>query len=366
MKPLSILSLLLGSLTWLPAQTTISFQQDGQMLSVEERMAQEQTQGVALFVMLDGAIILDEQWGWRDREAQLPVNEHTVFQIGSMSQPLVHLVVLRLVDQGLFDLDADINTYLRSWQFPSNKITVQRPITIRDLLLQRRGFKFPYKPDGFAAGEVLPTHLQLLRGEKPAQNPAVQLHKDLNKKGNNSFAPALILQQLLMDHYQLPFADLMRRELFDPLGMQYSFFTAEPSSQQQENLAIGYTDKNQQIPNGFLRFPELAASGAYTTAHDYGLFVQALLDAFNGKEDAVLSPELAREALQPEASKDVLLFGRGQEKYYWGGATKGYYCQFDADAQDHRWVVVAFTNDNLNWSFNTELRNKGAELAKKN
>lgn len=364
MKTFLTLSLLSASLAFLAAQPSLSFEKDGQALTIEERMAQEQTQGVTMVAMLDGEIILNDAWGWRQQETQLPANENTVFQIGSMSQPPTQLAILQLVDQGVLDLDTDINQYLQSWQFPVNKLTQERPITIRQLMLQSRGIKFPYKPKGFAAGSTLPTHLQLLNGEAPAKNPAVKLKSDINKSGNNSFAPALILQQILMDHYQLPFPELMEQYVFAPLNMKHSFYAAEPSAEQQENIAIGYDDNNKPMPDGFLRFPELAASGMYSTAYDYALFIQALFDSIKGKEGAILSQELAQQALLPESDEDVLLVGRGGSIFFWGGATEGYYCQFDADAVDQRWIVVAFTNDSINWSFNRELRNKAADFAR--
>jgi CubicO group peptidase (beta-lactamase class C family) len=363
MKTLLTLALLWAQLAFLDAQSTLTFEQDGQTLTIEERMAQEQTQGVALVAMLDGKVILNDAWGWRNREKQLPVTENTVFQIGSMSQPVTQLAILQLVDQGVFDLDTDINQYLRSWQFPVNKTYRTHPVTLRDLILHRRGIKFPYKPDGYRAGSSLPTHLQLLNGEKPAKNPAIKLKRDLNKSGNNTFATALILQQILMDHYQLSFPELMQQQVFAPLGMQHSFFATEPTPEQQEHLAIGYDDDNQPLPDGFLRFPELAASGMYSTAYDYALFIQAVLDAINGKEGAILSQDFAQQVLLPTSDEEVLLFGRSNGTYYWGGASKGYYCQFDADASEQRWLVVAFTNDNLNWRFNRELRSKAGEFA---
>jgi hypothetical protein len=59
----------------------------------------------------------------------------------------------------------------------------------------------------------------------------------------------------------------------------------------------------------------------------------------------------------------VLLFNRWDNKFSWGGATKGFYSQFEADALNQRWVVVVLMNDHINWRFNGELRGKGIELA---
>lgn len=339
-------------------------QEDGSVISMEERMALEQTKGAALIVLVDGQAVLQENWGYRDAENQLPVDENTLFQVGSMSQPLAQFAVLQLVSQGKLDLDTDINQYLSSWKFPENEITRQRPVTIRDLCLQRRGFKFPYKPDGFSAGNELPTHTQLLNGEKPAKNPAVRLKKDINETGDNSFAPALILQQILMDYYQQPFEQIAAEQIFEPLGMTNSFFAAELTEAQRSNFAVGYGPNKKRLAEDYMRYPELAASGMYTTVQDYARFVQAMLNAIQGTDDRFLHQKLAREVLLPAQNEETMLVNRNETKFFWGGATKGFYTQFEADAVDHRWVVVAFMNDHINWSFNGALRGKGIEYAK--
>ncbi len=355
----------LGFGTLAAQSTSIQFtQEDGSVQTMEERMAAEQTKGAALVVLLDGQVVLQENWGWRDAENQLPVDNQTLFQVGGMSQPVAQFAIMRLVSDGVLNLDTDINEYLSSWKLPTNKITSARPVTIRDLLLQRRGFKFPYKPDGFAAGATLPTHLQLLNGDGPAKNPPVVLKKDINKSGDNSFAPVLILQQILMDYYQQPFETIAQEQVFAPLQMNSSFYASELTADQKGMLAVGYGPDKQRLADDYKRYPELAASGLYTTAHDYALFIQALLDATAGRDNRFLSQELAQEALAPSNNDDAMLVNRNDTNLFWGGATKGYYTQFEADAVDHRWVVVAFMNDHINWSFNGALRWEGINYAK--
>ncbi|MEL6835274.1 MAG: serine hydrolase domain-containing protein [Bacteroidota bacterium] len=338
--------------------------EDGTTTSMEERMAAEQTKGAALLVMVDGEVLLQENWGWRDAEQQLPVENETIFQIGSMSQPVTQFAIMRLVSDGVLDLDTDINQYLSSWQLPENKITANKPVTIRDLCLHRRGFKFPYKPDGFAAGQAMPNHLQLLNGEKPAQNPPVRLKKDLNQNGDHTFAGALIMQQILMDHYEQSFEQIAQEQVFAPLGMTSSFFAAELTAEQKANLAVGYGPNKQRLEDDYKRYPELAASGMYTTTYDYAIFVQALLDAVAGRDNRFINQALAQEALAPANNDEAMMVNRSDNEFFWGGATKGYYTQFEADAKDHNWVVVAFMNDHINWSFNGALRRQGIAYAK--
>jgi CubicO group peptidase (beta-lactamase class C family) len=88
--------------------TQLQFEQDGQTIGMAARMAQEQTNGVAMVVLLDGAVIFREEWGMRDAEKELPVTKSTVFQVGSMSQPVAQFAIFRLVKEGKLDLDTDV------------------------------------------------------------------------------------------------------------------------------------------------------------------------------------------------------------------------------------------------------------------
>lgn len=50
----------------------------------------------------------------------MPVTTRRLFQGGSLAKPVVALAALRLVQEGVLDLEADINTWLTSWKIPPN------------------------------------------------------------------------------------------------------------------------------------------------------------------------------------------------------------------------------------------------------
>jgi len=67
------------------------------------------------------------QYGHADREAARPVELDTKFRIASLSKFVVVICAMRLVDDGLLDLDEDISAYLgynvRNPSFPNTPIT---------------------------------------------------------------------------------------------------------------------------------------------------------------------------------------------------------------------------------------------------
>ena len=87
----------------------------GPAQSLQERMAALHTPGVSIAVINDFALEWARGFGVGDVTAATPVVPSMLFQAGSISKPIFALAVMRLVQQGQLDLDAPINTYLRSW-----------------------------------------------------------------------------------------------------------------------------------------------------------------------------------------------------------------------------------------------------------
>ena len=73
--------------------------------------------GLAVLLLRDGQIVFEGQCGSRRialaaGEPALPVDAHTLFRVASVSKLTVAVAVMRLVEQGRLDLDADIGGYL--------------------------------------------------------------------------------------------------------------------------------------------------------------------------------------------------------------------------------------------------------------
>ena len=54
-----------------------------------------------------------------------------MFSGASISKPVTAMLALQMVERGIFDLDTDVNRYLKSWQVPTNEFTRQQPVTLR-------------------------------------------------------------------------------------------------------------------------------------------------------------------------------------------------------------------------------------------
>jgi CubicO group peptidase (beta-lactamase class C family) len=71
---------------FLPAQP--AWIRDSLDLAVKQAMKEEQVPGLALAVIKDGKVVLQRTYGLREANKPDPVDENTLFMIGSNSAPL--------------------------------------------------------------------------------------------------------------------------------------------------------------------------------------------------------------------------------------------------------------------------------------
>ncbi len=330
---------------------------DGQYYTLEQRMATHQVNGAALTVVRNLQLDTSLYLGFRDQAQQLPVDQNTLFQMGGMTVPLIKFAVVRLANDGRIDLDAPVNRYLQGWRLPEKGFTRRRPVTVRDLLLQRRGFNDVYKPQGYAPGAELPGWTQIMAGAPPSNLPPLNLKK--NKGRRNSMANVMILQRLLEDVHGQPLPQVIRATVFEPLGMTRSVITAALDERQQQNACVGYEEDGTPIPGKRRIYPELAHSGLWSTPTDYARFVLHLFRAAKGLDNTLIDAELARDCVTPQYRNHSLVLHKDDLNNYWGGAPRGFYCQFTGNLEAG-WLVVGCSNRELAWQFvNWELNGRG-------
>ncbi len=247
------------------------------------------------------------------------VTPDTLFQAGSISKSLTALAVLRLVEQGKLNLDADVSQYLITWKLPANKFTEQKSVTLRELLSHTAGATV-HGFHGYAAGERVPTLLQVLNGEKPANSPAVTIDFIPGSHYRYSGGGYAIIQQILTDVTGKPFPDLMQELVLQPLSMTHSTFQ-QPLPEKLRSLeAMPYDEHGKAIEGGPHTYPEMAVGGLWTASSDLARFALGIQEALSGKPGAIVSSATAHEMLRPVAQDYALGFlidGKDSNRYFW-------------------------------------------------
>jgi CubicO group peptidase (beta-lactamase class C family) len=103
-----------------------------------------------------------------------PATPDTLFQAASISKPVSALAVMQLVQEGKLNLDADVNEYLRSWRLPASDLAKTQKVTLRRLLSHSAGMTV-HGFAGYAAGEKVPTLVEVLNGAAPANSAPIRV-----------------------------------------------------------------------------------------------------------------------------------------------------------------------------------------------
>src|SRR5436190_16757611 len=87
-------------------------------MNIEKRMKETAIPGLSIAVIRNYKIEWSKGYGWADVEEKRKVTTDTRFQAASISKSINSLGVVKLVEMGKLDPEADINTYLTTWTFP--------------------------------------------------------------------------------------------------------------------------------------------------------------------------------------------------------------------------------------------------------
>jgi CubicO group peptidase (beta-lactamase class C family) len=287
------------------------------LLFVPDRMARHHVPGLSLACIHNGTVAWTRAFGVA-RVGGEPVTPETLFQASSIGMPVTALAVLRLVEQGKLNLDVDVSHYLRSWKLPTNTFTEEKKVTLRELLSHTAGATV-HGFEGYAAGEKVPTLVQVLNGESPANSAPVTIDFVPGTEFRYAGGNYAIIQQILIDATGELFPKLMQEIVLQPLHMVHSTFQQPIPEKLRPLMAMSYDKDGNAIEGGPHTYPEMAVAGLWTTPSDLALFALAIQDALAGKPGAILSPSTAHQMLQPVLGFYALGFaiaGNGPNRYF--------------------------------------------------
>ena len=315
--------------------------------TLADRMNELKVPGVSIAVIHQGTIEWARGFGVRSVGGP-PVTADTMFQAGSISKPLAAMAALRLVQQGKLSLDTDINTYLISWKLPSDPVAAGKPITLRELLTHTAGTTVHGFP-GYANNEPVPTLVQVLNGEKPANTPAIRSEAAPGVNWKYSGGGFTIMQQVLIDVTKEPFPKLLHDSVLAPIAMSHSTYEQPLPKTLQSSAATPYRGDGKPVEGGAHTYPEMAAAGLWTTPTDLARYAIEVEQSLQGKANHVLSADMTRQMLTPGIGHWGLgleIGGSDSNPYFsHGGANEGFRNIFVAYEKSGDGAVVMTSAD---------------------
>jgi CubicO group peptidase (beta-lactamase class C family) len=268
-------------------------------LSIPELMGRLHVPGVSLAVIHNFRVAWVKSYGVADVASGQPVEATTLFQAASISKPVTAMAATWLAQERRLRLDDDINAVLRSWRLPPSKLTRQQPVTPRALLSHTSGAADGFGFPGYAPGDPLPSLVQILQGQPPANRGPVVFARPPYERYQYSGGGFVVMQLALTDLTGQPFADVMQAAVLAPLGMGDSSFQQPIPAARSPRAARAHDVQGRRLDAPWHVYPEQAAAGLWTTPTDLARFVIEVQTALRGPRGRVLSQASARQMVAP-------------------------------------------------------------------
>lgn len=291
--------------------------------NIDQWIKEGQLNGATAIILRNGKIVYHKAFGFAGEN--VPMKTGNIFRIASMTKPIISVAAMMLYEDGKFLLTDPISKFIPEFKNPVvlNKynaadttyttVPAKREITMRDILSQTSGIGYAQIGSGTANAiyyknkinggigtpySTLKDVITRLATLPLMVQPGEEFYYGLNTD---------VLGYLIEVISGMPLDKYLQKKIFEPLGMKDTYFFLP--KEKQARLVSLYTQQGSQTKlqiqdslislNGtFSRdFPKTpngtyfsGGAGLASTAYDYALFGQMLLNGgeLNGKR--ILSP----------------------------------------------------------------------------
>ena len=250
-----------------------------------------------------------------------PVNPDMLFQAGSVSKPAFATTLLRYVDKGKIDLDADISGVVPEF-------VKKGPVTFAALLSHTAGYNVHGFPGYPAAHDPLSLE-DVLSGK--GNTPRIRRIRPYGKQHMYS-GGGITLAQLAFERIAgATLRDAFQREVAEPLGLKRTGYFQPLDEDKLANAAFGgRLARKEDLAHGYHYYPEHAAAGLWTTPTELVKLGVALSRSY--RKGGLLKKKTARRMMTPVLDNYGLCIYRGvncPELAYHGGWNEGFLTEWN-------------------------------------
>lgn len=258
------------------------------------RMAHYRVPAVSVAVIQDCRIVELRAFG--TAAPGRPATPRTLFQAGSIAKTFTAVAALRLVEENVLSLDADVRRQLTSWSLPDSPLLRDRSVTLRGLLSHTAGIN-QEGGIGYVRGAALPTLRDILDGRAPANTDPIRVTRAPGTGWHYSGGGYYIAQALMQDATRASYPALMARFVFRPLGLRNSHFAQPLDDRHASRAATAAGPDGNPLAGGWRVNPELAAGGLWTTPADVARLLIGIARSVRGERGAILGSDTAAQLM---------------------------------------------------------------------
>ena len=323
--------------------------------------------GASTIIIKDNQVVYYKGHGFADRASKKQMEANAIYRIMSQTKAITSLAILQLFENGKLSLNQAVGDFIPTfykqnvlknfYEVDTTYTTVpaKRNITIRDLLTHTSGIDYAAigsekmqaiyakagMPSGLGKSSASLLDVMKVLGTLPlVHQPGEKFTYGLNSDLLGCIVE--IVSGMTLEAY-------FHKNIFEPLGMRDTYFNVPASK--ANRLPTVYTEDStnkiiewgQSFRNIDPNYPLLGTTffsggaGLSSTAYDYAVFLQMILNGgkYNGKQ--IISPRTAALMLSPQldfkydglndfglgfaitSEKAANLEARNKGSFSWGG-----------------------------------------------
>ena len=259
-------------------------------------MKQYHLPSVGVALIDDQDVIWQEAFGLENIKEEIPATPDTIYKMYSVAKVFTAIEMMRLVEEGLIDLDAPITEYLPDFSIQS-RFPNSDPITVRSILAHHAGIPRNgcYKVDWYGERDIMNELVASL--ENCQMTFPVGSHYKYTNIGSNIFGA--IIQNLRGK----PFPYYMRDNLLTLIGMESSaYLTADLPAFKEVALGYEYFD-GEYYPIEQGDHVMLASGNLYATLDDMTTFAKFILGDGEANGIKIIKPGTLNQMYKDQYSR---------------------------------------------------------------
>jgi CubicO group peptidase (beta-lactamase class C family) len=295
---------------------------------IQKYVDEKQFNGATAIVVRDGKIIYYKAFGYSNLLQKKPMQKDNIFRIASMTKPIISVAAMMLYEEGKFTLDDPISKFIPSFKNPRvidkynpadtsyTTKAANSEITVRQLLNQTSGIGYAqigsgeanaiYYKNGINGGIGTPYSTLKEMINKLATLPLFSHPGEKFLYGLNTDVLGYLVEVIS----GIPLDKYLSERIITPLGMKDTYFFIPKEKQyrlvnlyqQDAEGILRLQDSVIKLNGNFYRdFPKTpngsyfsGGAGLSSTAYDYAIFGQMLINGGEYNGNRILSPNTIR------------------------------------------------------------------------
>lgn len=257
-----------------------------------------QVQGLIVGIFDKNDLLYEHTLGYRDVEKKLAIDKDTNFGIASITKSFTVLALLKLVDQGLIDINEKVSTYYEDWY-----LAPEHTPTIGQLMSHVGGF---YPQERFLMNDMaqsLGIEGELAHSKLLSNKGAEAIIKRLNQVeffnglpgqhfSYSNFSFGILTDLVERFSPSQNYTEMVRQEILEPLGLERTYFEFNRTLT-EENITSLYTpnEKNVEVTNDYtdLGFVLLGGGALKSTFNELMTYTRLYLNNGQVKGREIIS-----------------------------------------------------------------------------